>query len=29
LTVFAPGANGNVAPIQSVTQFIGPVGISL
>ena len=29
LTVFAPGANGNVAPIQSVTRFIGPIGISL
>jgi len=29
ITVYAPGAAGNVAPLQSITNMIGPIGISL
>ena len=29
VTIFPPGANGNVAPLQSITNLIGPIGISL
>jgi hypothetical protein len=29
VTVYAAGAAGNVAPIQSMTNFTGPIGISL
>lgn len=29
IAVFAAGANGNVAPVQSITRMLGPVGISL
>jgi len=29
VTVYAPGATGNVAPLQSITNLIGPIGISL
>jgi hypothetical protein len=29
ITVFAPGASGNVAPVQSITGLLGPIGISV
>jgi hypothetical protein len=29
ISVYAPGATGNIAPIQSITNMIGPIGISL
>jgi hypothetical protein len=29
ITVYAAGASGNVAPIQNITNMIGPIGISL
>jgi len=29
MTVYASGAAGNVAPVQSITRMIGPIGISL